>query len=301
MHVLVSGSHGLIGSALVRALRADGHRVRPLVRGTAGGGEVSWDPADGTVDEAALAGTEAVVHLAGAGIGDRRWTDERKREIRSSRVEATRTLARALARMARPPAVMVSGSATGFYGDRADEVLTEESGPGSGFLAEVCRDWEAATEPAGDAGVRVVNIRSGIVLSPHGGALGRQLPFFRLGVGGRLGSGRQYTSWISIDDEVGAIGHALHTGTLSGPVNLTAPDPVPAAALAATLGRVLRRPALVPVPRLALAVVLGRELAREILASQRVLPARLQACGYRFRHPDLEGALRAVLGREAGP
>ncbi|MDP9403404.1 MAG: TIGR01777 family oxidoreductase [Actinomycetota bacterium] len=258
---------------------------------------MTWDPAAGTVDEAGLEGTEGVVHLAGAGIGEKRWSDERKRLIRQSRVEATHALASALARMATPPKVMVSGSAVGFYGDRGTEVLTEHSAGGTGFLAEVCRDWEAATAPAAGAGTRVVNIRSGIVLSRHGGALEKQLPLFRLGLGGKLGSGKQYMSWVGIDDEVGAIVHAVGSEGLRGPVNVTAPEPVPAAELARALGSVLRRPVVLPVPRLALAAVLGRELAGELLASQRALPARLEADGYTFRHTELEGALRALLGR----
>lgn len=297
MNLLVSGSRGLIGSALLPVLAAEGHTVRRLVRGRATGDDVAWDPAAGTVDEAGLDGTEGVVHLAGAGIGEKRWSEERKRLVRRSRVEATHALASALGRMSTPPHVMVSGSAVGFYGDRGSEVLTEDSLGGTGFLAAVCRDWEAAAGPAADAGTRVVNIRSGIVLSAGGGALGRQLPLFRLGLGGKLGNGKQYMSWVSIDDEVAAIVHALSSEGLRGPVNVTAPEPVTAAELARVLGSVLRRPALLSVPRPALAVVLGRELAGELLASQRALPARLQADGYSFRHPHLEGALRALLGR----
>ncbi|HVE46153.1 MAG TPA: TIGR01777 family oxidoreductase [Acidimicrobiales bacterium] len=314
MNVLVSGSHGLIGSAVVASLVAEGHTVRRLARsrtgrgrgggGAAGGGvdnhEVVWDPEAGTVDEVALAaadGVQGVVHLAGAGIGDKRWSDERKVLIRRSRVDATHALCTAFARMVTPPRVMVSGSAVGYYGDRGAEVLTEDSPGGSGFLAEVCRDWEAATAPAAEAGTRVVNIRSGIVMSAHGGALKKQLPLFRLGLGGKLGNGKQYTSWVSIDDEVGAILHALGSDSLSGPVNATAPEPVTAGELARVLGRVLRRPVLLPVPRVALSTVLGGELAGELLASQRALPARLLADGYTFRHRELEGALRAVLGR----
>lgn len=304
VNVLVSGSHGLIGSALVPALEAGGHTVRRLVRrsgpAAASGADVAWDPEAGTVDEEGLeggGGVDGVVHLAGAGVGDKRWSDERKALIRRSRVEATHALSSALARMSTPPGVMVSGSAVGFYGDRGSEVLTEDSAGGSGFLAEVCRDWEAATAPAADAGTRVVNIRTGIVMSPRGGALKKQLPLFRLGLGGKLGDGRQYTSWVSIEDEVGAIVHALRSEALRGPVNVTAPEPVTAGELARVLGSVLRRPALLAVPRLALKVVLGGELAGELLGSQRALPSRLSADGYTFGHPELEGALRALLGR----
>ncbi|HEX2062815.1 MAG TPA: TIGR01777 family oxidoreductase [Acidimicrobiales bacterium] len=295
MLVLVSGSRGLIGTALVAALEADGHTVRRLVRGRAGGGEVGWDPAGGAIDHTGLEGVDAVVHLAGEPIGGRRWSPAQKERVRSSRVEGTRLLATALAELGRPPAVMVSGSAVGIYGDRGEETLTEDSTLGSGFLAEVCRRWEEATGPAGEAGIRVVTIRTGVVLSPRGGALGRQLPFFKLGIGGRLSSGRQYTSWISIDDHVGSVRHLLATESLKGPVNLTAPEPVRNAELTRALARALHRPAVVPVPRFALAVVLGRELAAEMLGSQRVLPQRLEASGYRFRHEQVDEALRHVL------
>jgi len=296
MRIAVSGSSGLIGSALVARLTAEGHDVRRLVRGGGGNpGDVAWDPVAGTVDHAALAGTEAVVHLAGAGIGDRRWTRARKEVIRASRVDGTAALSRAVAGLDPPPAVLVSGSAIGWYGDRGDEELTEDSGPGGGFLAEVCRAWEAATAPAADAGVRVVHVRSGVVQSPAGGALARQLPLFRLGLGGPLGRGRQYISWISLDDEVGALGHALTAGSLAGPVNLVAPAPVTGAEYARTLGRVLGRPARLPVPRAAMAVPFGRELVDELLASQRVRPGRLEAAGYRFAHRELEPALRHLL------
>lgn len=297
MRVLVSGTNGLIGSALLAALRTDGDEVTRLVRGPAGPGDVAWDPAAGTVDETALAaaGVDAVVHLAGEGIATRRWTKAQKQRIRDSRLRGTAGLCEALARLDRPPSVMVSGSAIGWYGDRANEVLTEDSGPGQGFLAQVCQDWETATTPAADAGIRVACVRTGIVLSATGGALKKQLPIFRLGLGGPLGRGRQYTSWIHIDDEVGAILHALRTPELTGPFNATAPTPVTAAEFARTLGRVLRRPAILPVPRPALAVVLGWELSGELLASQRLAPTRLQAGGYRFSYPDLEPALRQLL------
>ena len=297
--MVVTGSHGLIGSALLPALERQGHVVRRLVRGEARGADMAWDPAGGTLDVAGLEGTDAVVNLAGAGIGDRRWSAGRKRLIRESRVAGTRLLAQSLARLEAVPKVMVSGSGVNVYGDRGDEALTEDSGPGQGFLAQVCREWEAATAPAEAAGVRVVHIRSGIVLSARGGALKKQLPLFRAGLGGRLGRGDQYVSWISIDDEVGAIAHALATESLRGPVNLTAPNPVTNAELTATLGRVLGRPAVLRVPGAALAAVLGRQLVAELLlASMRVLPSRLEASGYAFRHPQLEEALRAVLGRE---
>jgi uncharacterized protein len=296
--VVVSGSHGLIGSALVPALTAAGHRVRRLVRGSPGPGEVAWDPEAGTVDAGGLAGADAAVHLAGVGIGDKRWTTTQKQRIRDSRVKGTGTLARALAGLPTPPAVLVSGSAVGYYGDRGDEVLTEASGPGEGFLAEVVRDWEEAAAPAAEAGVRVVHTRTGIVQAAHGGALARQLPMFRLGVGGPLGPGRQWVSWVSLDDEVGAIVHALTTESLRGPVNLCAPEPTTSAGLAKAIGKALHRPAVVPVPRFALSLVVGRQMTEEmVLASQRAVPEKLLASGYRFRHPDIAAAMHDLLHR----
>ncbi len=295
MQVLVSGSHGMIGSAVVSALEADGHEVRRLVRGEPAGADVAWDPAAGSIDRTGLEGVEAIVHLAGEPIGERRWSAAQKERVRSSRVNGTRLLSSTLARLERPPAVMVSGSAVGIYGDRGEETLTEDSTLGSSFLAGVCRQWEEATVPAAKAGTRVVNVRSGIVLSPRGGALRRQLPFFKLGIGGRLGSGRQYTSWIALDDHVAAVRHALVTDSLAGPVNLTAPEPVRNAELTRALAKAVHRPAVVPVPRFALAVVLGRELADEMLGSQRVLPQRLEASGFRFRYGQADAALRHVL------
>jgi uncharacterized protein (TIGR01777 family) len=296
--VLVSGSHGLIGSALCSALEAGGHEVVRLVRGPAGRGEVSWDPASGALDAASLERFDAAVNLAGAGIGDKRWTPDRKREIVDSRVKSTDLLSRRLASLDPKPSVMVSGSAVGVYGDRGDEKLTEESSAGGGFLASLVEQWEGATAPAADAGIRVVHIRSGIVQSPKGGAMVRQLPLFKFGLGGRLGSGRQYWSWITLEDEVGAIIHALTADDLSGPVNLTAPNPVTNAEYTRVLARVLGRPALFSVPRFALAIVMGGEVADEmLLAGQRVFPQRLEQSGYRFHHPDLEPALRNILPR----
>lgn len=298
MDVVVSGSHGLIGSALVPALTDAGHQVRRLVRRPAGPGEVTWDPGAGTLDAAGLGGAEAVVHLAGVGIGDKRWTPAQKERIRSSRVRGTGALATALAGLTSPPTVLVCGSAVGFYGDRGDEVLTEDSGPGQGFLAEVVRDWEQAASPAAEAGVRVVHTRSGIVQTPKGGALAKQLPLFKLGVGGPLGSGKQWVSWVSIDDEVGAILHALSTESLHGPVNLCAPEPTTSAGLAKAIGRALHRPAVLPVPRLALRAVVGSQMTGEmVLASQRAVPAKLLASGYRFRHPEVGAAMADLLGR----
>lgn len=298
MKLVVTGSHGLIGSALVAALEDGGHTVVRLVRGSAGTGEVRWDPAAGFLDTSLLEGVDGAVNLAGAGLADKRWSDEQKRRLLDSRVKTTDLLARSFAELDPKPSVLVSGSAIGYYGDRGDEELSEESSGGAGFLADLARQWEAATAPAEQAGIRVVPIRTGIVLSAQGGALKKQLPLFKLGLGGRLGAGRQYQSWISIDDEVGAIVHALKTETVSGPLNLTAPAPVTNREFTATLGRVLGRPTFAAVPRFALAVALGGELVDEVLlAGQRVLPARLEATGYQFKHPGLEAGLRAVLGK----
>ncbi|MGH9093285.1 MAG: TIGR01777 family oxidoreductase, partial [Acidimicrobiales bacterium] len=262
---------------------------------------VAWDPAAGTVDRDALQRLgpfTAVVHLAGAGIGDRRWTGGRRRELVASRVGPTRLLAGVVAAMDPPPEVLVSASAVGFYGDRGDEELSEDSAGGTGFLADLCRDWELAAATVADR-VRVVHLRSGIVLDAGGGALARQLPLFRLGLGGRLGSGRQYTSWITLEDEVAVVRRAVQDDRLAGPVNAVAPDPVTNAELARALGGALHRPALLPVPRPALELALGAGMAREmVLASQRVLPARLAAAGHGFAHPTIDLALAAVLAHD---
>lgn len=296
MRVAIGGAGGLIGSALDRALRHDGHEVIRLVRREAKTGEVHWDPAAGTLDAGALAGVDAVVNLAGAGIGDRRWTPARRRLLVSSRLDSTGVLAGALARLDPPPRVLCNASAIGIYGDRGDEVLGEQSEPGSGFLAELCRRWEAATRAASDAGIRTVLLRSGVVLSALGGALARQLPLFRLGLGGRLGPGRQWTSWVALEDEVAAIGFLLEHDEVSGPVNVVAPGPVRNADFTAALGRALRRPAVLAVPATALRLALGRGLVDEaLLASQRVVPTVLQEAGYGFRYPDLDRALAAAL------
>jgi uncharacterized protein (TIGR01777 family) len=297
--IAVTGASGLIGSALVERLMADGHTVRRLVRREARPGEVHWNPADGTIDAAALEGVDAVVHLAGAGIGDHRWTDDYKAEIRTSRTKGTELVAKTLAGLDRRPAVLLSGSAIGFYGASETQTFDETSPAGSGFLADVCREWEAATAPAEEAGIRVAHLRTGIVLSPRGGALAKQLPLYRFGLGGKMGSGRQWQSWISLDDEVGAIVHLL-TAEVHGPVNLTAPNPVTQREFSQTLARVLKRPAFLPVPSFGPRLLLGRELAENLLfTGQRVEPTVLPASGYRFQHPELEGALRALLGRPA--
>jgi len=302
MRVVVSGSSGLIGASVVKALLARGDEVTPLVRRppVPGSGEARWDPSDGSIDTGALEGADAVIHLAGAGLGDKRWSTSRRREIVSSRVQSTSLLARTMAGLGRSPAVMVSASAVGFYGDRGEEELTEDSTPGRGFLADLCQAWEDATEPAAQAGVRVVRLRSGVVLSAHGGALRRQLPLFRIGLGGRLGNGRQWLSWISLPDEVGAVLHTLDKADLHGPVNATAPSPTTNRDFTRALGRVLHRPSVLAVPGFALRVALGADLASEmVLAGQRVFPTRLTATGYVFDHPDLDTALTAVLGGDS--
>lgn len=297
MKVVVTGSSGLVGSAAVTALTARGDQVVRLVRRQPRHpGEHRWDPASGQLDPEALHGAEAIVHLAGAGIGDQRWTPSRKAEIRDSRLRTTALLAEAVAAAPTPVPVLVSGSAVGYYGDRGDEVLDEASDPGHDFLARLCHDWEAATGPASDAGTRVVLLRTGIVLSARGGALARQLPLFRLGLGGRLGDGRQWVSWISLRDEVGAIFHALDTASLAGPVNATAPEAVTNADFTRALAAAVHRPAVLTVPRVALDLALGRELTSvALLASQRVRPGRLLDSGYRFAHPVIGEAMAAAL------
>ena len=297
VRIAVTGSHGLIGTALLARLAADGHEAVRLVRATPGAGEIAWDPAAGRLDALALAGVDAVVNLAGAGIGDHRWTDGYRREVLDSRVQATTTIAQAVAAADDGPRVLLSGSAIGYYGDRGDESLDETSGPGTGFLTDVVTAWEAATAPAETAGRRVVHLRSGVVLAGQGGALAKMLPLFKVGLGGRFGSGRQWMSWISIDDEVAAIIHLL-TSDVSGPVNLTAPEPVTNAELADTIGTVLHRPTVLPVPAVGPRLVLGRDRADALLfESQRVLPRVLEGDGFAHTHPTLEQALRAVLGR----
>jgi uncharacterized protein (TIGR01777 family) len=298
MRVIVTGSHGLIGGELVAQLGAGGHEVTRLVRhGQPGPGEASWDPAAGTVEAAKLEGHDAAVHLAGVGIGDHRWTDDHKRAVLDSRVQGTGLLARTLAALSSPPAVLVSGSAVGYYGiDRGDDELTEADERGRGFLADVVAAWEDAAAPAAGAGIRVALARSGVVLTGRGGALKKQLLPFKAGLGGRLGTGKQWLSWISLDDEIAALLHLIATDGPAGPVNLTSPHPVTNADFTATLARVLHRPALIPVPTPALHALFGREMVSEmLLGGQRVLPAALQSSGFTFGQPDLEGALRHTL------
>jgi uncharacterized protein len=295
MRVIISGASGLIGSALSAALRTDGHDVVHLVRRTANAGEIQWDPAAGVLAADALDGADAVVHLAGAGIGDHRWTADYKRELVDSRVKSTTLLAATIAASNNPPPVLLSGSAIGFYGESDSRDLDEHSPAGTGFLADLCVQWEAATAAAETAGTRVVHLRTGIVLTPKGGALKKMLPLFKLFLGGRFGKGTQWQSWVSLDDEVGAITHLL-TADVRGAVNLTAPTPVTNAEFTKTLGRVLRRPTLVPVPSFGPKLLLGGELANALLfTGQKVLPKALQDSGFQFRHTQLADALTELL------
>lgn len=297
MRILISGANGLIGTALQSELHRRGHAVVRLTRGSAGPDAVHWDPMAGEIDTAGLEGVQAVVHLAGESIAESRWTDEQKARILESRTRGTTLLAEAVVGMASPPSVVLSGSAIGYYGDRGDEVLTEASAPGTDFLADVCVRWEAAAQLFGAAGIRTCTLRTGIVLDADGGALAKQLLPFKLGVGGRLGSGRQWQSWITLEDEVGAICHLLDAD-VEGPVNLTAPNPVTNQEFTSTLGGVLHRPTLLPIPTFAPALLYGRELVESLLlVSQRVQPSALLDSGYVFAHPTLEPALRAVLDR----
>lgn len=294
MRIAVTGASGLIGSALVPSLRADGHTVVRLVRRPAAGDdEISWNPATGDVDLVRLAGTDAVVHLAGAGVGDHRWTEAYRREIRDSRVLGTRTISTAMAALDPKPRVLVSASAIGWYGDTADRPVDETAPRGDGFLAEVVEAWENAADPAREAGIRVVHPRTGLVLAKDGGALGRMVPLFKLGVGGKLGSGRQYWSFISLRDELAALRFLLDHD-LSGPVNLTAPAAATNAEVTEALGAALGRPTLLPVPAFALKTVLG-EFSQEVLGSARVVPAVLQRNGFSWSDPTVGAAVRAAL------
>ncbi|MGW7459191.1 TIGR01777 family oxidoreductase [Streptomyces sp. NPDC054797] len=294
MRIAVTGSTGLIGSALVRSLRADGHEVVRFVRREpAAADEARWDPVRGYVDPAGLAGCGAVVGLAGAGVGAHRWTAAYKKEIRDSRVLGTAALARAAAALDEPPQVFVVGSAIGYYGDTGDRAVDETAPAGHGFLPSVCVEWEAAAAPAREAGIRTAFARSGLVVAREGGAWGRMFPLFRAGLGGRLGNGRQYWSYISLRDEIAALRHIIDTPGVAGPVNLTAPEPLTNRQITAAMSRVLRRPAVLPVPAVALRLVLG-EFSSDVLGSQRARPARLLESGFVFRDPGIEQAIRAA-------
>ena len=295
MKILVAGSSGLIGTALCSRLEREGHEVVRLVRREPAQGELRWDPEAGELEQEVLEGIDGVVHLGGRSIATGRWTASVKAQLRQSRVQTTQLLATRLAGLVAPPRVLICASAVGIYGHRRDEELDEESDTGEGFLAELGRAWEGASALAAEAGIRVIQARLGIVLSRRGGALAKMLLPFRLGMGGKIGNGRQYVSWISLEDAVAALIYAVENDALRGPVNLTAPQPVTNAELTRTLGRVLRRPTLLPLPAFAAKLVLG-ELAEEgLLASQRVRPTRLLEAGFEFAYPELEGALRHAL------
>jgi hypothetical protein len=296
MKILITGASGLIGRALTTSLKAHGHSIVAAVRREPRrNDEVQWDPKSGTMATSAFDGVNAVIHLAGAGIGDKRWSNDYKMEILESRTSGTALLANTMASLDTKPSVFLSGSAIGVYGARNDEELSESATMGSGFLAEVCRDWEAAAAPAVNAGIRTVFLRTGIVLSPQGGALKKQLPLFKLGLGGKFGNGKQWQSWISITDEVNAIVHLL-TSSLSGPVNLTAPQPVTNAEFTRVLSKVVARPAILPIPSFGPKLLLGSELADALLfTGQRVTPNALIADGYVFTHSTLDAALRDLL------
>lgn len=297
MHVAISGASGLVGTALSRLLTHKGHRLTRLVRRPpADDDEALWNTRDGLADAAALEGVDGVVHLAGENIAGGRWTESRKREIRRSRVEGTALLAEDLADLAEGPRVLVCASAIGYYGDRGTRVVDEDAGAGDGFLADVCQGWEAAADPAREAGIRVVHTRFGIILSPEGGALRKMLLPFKLGLGGRLGSGDQYWSWIALDDTVRAIEHVLADERAVGPVNVVSPDPVTNAEFTRTLGRVLSRPTVFPLPAFAARLALGEMADEMLLASQRVRPSVLQAGGFAWELPELEPALAHLLG-----
>ncbi len=295
MRIAVSGATGLVGSSLLPVLQSEKHQVTPLVRPGAGDRGIVWDPATGVKDPSALEGFDAVVHLAGESIATGRWNPEKKARIRDSRVKGTRMISAALTSLVSPPRVLVCASAIGYYGDRDKALLDEQAAPGEGFLSEVCREWEGAASSARDRGIRVVNLRIGIILSPRGGALAKMLFPFRMGLGGRIGDGRQYMSWVAIDDLIAIIGHALTHDSLGGPVNAVAPGAVTNAEFTAILARVLSRPAIFPMPAFAARLAFGEMADALLLASTRVVPRRLEESGFRFRSPDLDGALRHLL------
>ncbi len=298
LRVAVTGSSGLVGGELAAFLSTGGHTVVPLRRGAAARpGEVQWSPDEGLAAPETVEPFDVVVHLAGESVASGRWTAARKRRIRESRVAGTRNLIRSLAGMKRPPRAFVCASAVGFYGSRDDEPLDEAAEPGAGFLAGVCRDWEEAADGAVELGARVVKLRFGVVLTPAGGALAKMLPAFRLGAGGRLGSGRQFMSWVSIDDAIGAIHHALFEPRISGPINVTAPAPVTNREFTKALGSALSRPALFPMPSAAARAVFGEMADEMLLSSARALPRALEATGFSFEDPALDSALSRLLGK----
>jgi uncharacterized protein (TIGR01777 family) len=300
MKVLISGASGLVGTAVADALRKDGHTVRQFVRpgGTSRAGDVRWDPASGTADLAAMEGADAVICLSGASVGEGRWTAERKKVLRSSRVDLTRVLVDSLGRLKQKPRVFIAASAIGYYGNRGDEILTESSTAGNNFIAQLARDWETESIRAESVGIRTVILRFAVILSAKGGALARMVLPFKLGVGGRLGSGRQWMSWVVLEDVVEIVRAAISDERMRGPVNVAAPGPVQNAEFTRVLAKVLRRPAIFPAPAFALRIALGEMADGLLLASARVIPEKLRAAGYRFRFENLEGALRAILRGE---
>lgn len=299
MKIVVSGSHGLVGKALLKSLTDDGHEVFRLVRHEPifGDPEIWWDPSEGRIDAEHLEGHDVVVHLAGESIASGRWTGEKKREILESRVKGTLLLSESLARLSRPPSVFLSASAIGYYGDRDDELLTEQSAPGDDFLSKVCIEWEDATKPAREKGIRTVHSRFGIILDDKGGALAKMLTPFRMGIGGRIGSGKQWMSWIALDDVVGGLKFLMGETSTRGPVNFVAPNPVTNAEFTTTLGRALRRPTLFPVPEFGVRLAFGEMADALLLSSQRVEPTILKSKGFVFRWPMLDAALRHILSR----
>jgi uncharacterized protein (TIGR01777 family) len=300
LNILVTGSTGLIGSELYSFLTNKKHRILRMVRrGTPKPDEILWNPSSGALGSSSLEGLDAVVHLAGESIASKRWTAKKMRRIRESRIKGTNLLAQSLAHLSDPPKVLVSVSAVGFYGNRGEEQLNEESGAGEGFLAQVCREWESATAPASERGIRVVIPRVGMILSARGGVLSQMLPIYRLGIGGTIGSGRQYMSWIAIDDMVGVINHVIQHDSVRGPVNAVSPNPVTNSTFSKTLGRVLSRPTMFALPAFAVQLALGKMADELLLSSSRVSPVRLVESGFRFAFPKLEEALRYILHRPA--
>lgn len=296
MRILISGSHGLVGTALIKALTADGHNIYRLVRHAPNSeSEIEWSPDRYSIAISRIEGFDAVYHLAGESIASGRWNDERKKKIRRSRTQGTKLLSDALANLSQPPKTLISASAIGYYGDRGDELLTETSPPGLDFLADVCVEWEEATNHARDKGIRVVNTRFGIILDKDGGALAKMLPPFRMGIGGRVGDGKQWMSWIALADVIGALQFALANESLSGPVNFVAPSPVTNAEFTKTLGRVLSRPTLFPIPAFGVRLAFGEMADALLLTSQRVEPSVLSKAGYKFNYPKLESALESLL------
>ena len=295
MKILVAGASGLVGSALIPVLESEGTEITRLVRSSPKANEIEWHPNQGQIDAARLEGFDAIINLAGENIAEGRWTDEKKRKIRDSRVNGTHLLSEAIAKLATKPRAFLCASATGFYGDRGDEILDETSESGGGFLGTVCREWEDATEPATKAGVRVVNLRFGPILAREGGMLGKMLTPFKMGMGGKVGSGKQYISWVAIDDVVGAIKLALVDESIHGPLNVVSPNPVTNEEFTRTLGEVLSRPTVMSIPAFAARLAFGEMANEMLLVSQRVAPKKLNETGYQFKHPELEGALRHYL------